>query len=171
MFAKGIKWNWTAAVSFLTLHAHIMKLRKGSSGGRGSLECLSFSPSWLCRLGLFALERVSVSIFHSSWGNLLKELFYEITVCKRALYTGAQGQLPDWLWYFWRVRNRQPRMDGNSMACGTLLLPGPPGTRQVPGWCPSWGTSTGICSGRGMTCCIFVIFILFWKGYMPLSSL
>lgn len=92
MFAKGIKWNWTAAVSFLILHAHIMKLRKGNHGGRGSLERLSFSPSWLCRFGLFALERVSVSVFHSSWGNLLKELFCEITLCKTALCVrGREG--------------------------------------------------------------------------------
>ena len=70
-----------------------MKLRKGSSGGRGSLECLSFSPSWLCRFGLFALERGSVSIFHSSWGNLLKELFCEITLCRRALcIRGHEGR-------------------------------------------------------------------------------
>lgn len=69
-----------------------MKLRKGSSGGRGNLECLSFSPSWLCRFGLFALERVSVSIFHSSWGNLLKELYCEITLCRRALcIRGREG--------------------------------------------------------------------------------
>lgn len=96
MFSKGVKWNWTASVSLPTLLTCDMQLRKGNSGGRGSLECLNFSPSWFCGLifGLFALERVSVCIFQDSWGNLLKELFCEITLCKRGAPYMGQGGLP-----------------------------------------------------------------------------